>query len=80
MRFGANLARHRRAAGLSQELLGDLADLHRTAIGQIERVARSDTLLKLAVALRIDPAFPLRGHHLDAAPARQWPLRISRGH
>ena len=56
-RFGANLAYHRRAAGISQELLGDLAALHRTAVGQLERgerVARADTLVKLAAALDVD--------------------------
>jgi transcriptional regulator with XRE-family HTH domain len=63
-RFGANLARHRRAAGHSQELLGDMATMHRTAVGQLERgerVARSDTMFKLAAALRIDPGALFEG-------------------
>jgi transcriptional regulator with XRE-family HTH domain len=57
-RFGDNLRRHRKAAGLSQEDTAVLASLHRTAVGQLERgerVARADTIAKLAGALQIDP-------------------------
>ncbi len=56
-RFGRNLARHRRNAGLSQELLGEKAGLHRTGISQLEqgeRACRIDTLAKLCGALEID--------------------------
>ncbi len=63
-RFGANLVRRRRAAAISQELLGDLAALHRTAVGQLERgerVARADTLVKLAAALGVDANTLLEG-------------------
>jgi transcriptional regulator with XRE-family HTH domain len=63
-RFGVNVAHHRRAAGISQELLGDLAALHRTAVGQLERgerVARADTLVKLAASLGIDANTLLEG-------------------
>lgn len=63
-RFGQNLARCRRQAGLSQEELGLRSSLHRTAIGLLERGARMpriDTLIKLAVALDIDPADLLEG-------------------
>ena len=63
-RFGENLGRLRVAAGLSQELLGDLAALHRTAVGQLERgerVPRTDTLVKLSAALDIDPTALLEG-------------------
>ena len=45
---------HRKQAGLSQEELAVRASLHRTALGQLdrsERVARSDTLAKLAGCL-----------------------------
>jgi transcriptional regulator with XRE-family HTH domain len=55
--FGRNLARARRRAGLSQEALGVLASLHRTAVGQLERgerVARTDTLVKLAGSLGVE--------------------------
>jgi transcriptional regulator with XRE-family HTH domain len=63
-RFGANIAQRRRVAGISQELLGDLAALHRTAVGQLERgerVARADTLVKLAAALHVDANTLLEG-------------------
>jgi transcriptional regulator with XRE-family HTH domain len=56
-RFGANLAYCReRMGGVSQEELGMRADMHRTAVGQLERgerVARSDTLVKLAGSLGV---------------------------
>jgi transcriptional regulator with XRE-family HTH domain len=55
-RFGANLAYCRERTDLSQEELGMRAELHRTAVGQLERgerVARTDTLVKLAGSLGI---------------------------
>lgn len=63
-RFGANLARQRRAAGLSQDALSYLAEVHRTEISQLERglrIARVDTLVKLCAALDADPAELLGG-------------------
>lgn len=68
-RFGANLSRCRVRAGLSQEELGVRASLHRTAVGQLERgerVARADTLVKLAGSLGVPPAELLEG--LDWTP------------
>lgn len=62
--FGENLAHCRKQADLSQEELGLRSSLHRTAIGMLERGARMpriDTLIKLAVALDIDPADLLKG-------------------
>jgi transcriptional regulator with XRE-family HTH domain len=56
-RFGVNLVRCRKRAGLSQEQLGFRADLHRTEVGLLERgarVPRIDTLLKLASALHVE--------------------------
>lgn len=56
IRFGANLAHCRERINISQEELGIMAELHRTAIGQLERgqrVARTDTLVKLAGSLGI---------------------------
>lgn len=58
-RFATNLRRARKRSGLSQEALAARAELHRTHIGLLEkgaRVARIDTLIKLAVALDCDPA------------------------
>jgi transcriptional regulator with XRE-family HTH domain len=63
-RFGANLIQCREAAGLSQEALAYRAALHRTEIGHLERgqrLARIDTLLKLAGALNIEPGDLLAG-------------------
>jgi transcriptional regulator with XRE-family HTH domain len=54
--FGRNLTRLRKRTDLSQEDLGLRAALHRTAVGTIERgerVARTDTLLKLAGSLDV---------------------------
>lgn len=53
-RFGNNLRRCRRAAGLSQEEVGIRASLHRTEIGLLERgerIPRIDTAIKLAGAV-----------------------------
>jgi transcriptional regulator with XRE-family HTH domain len=58
-RFGENLARCRKRAGISQEQLGLRASLHRTEIGLLERgerVPRIDTTVKLAGALSILPS------------------------
>lgn len=54
--LGDNLARCRSQAGLSQDELSFRADLHRTEVSQLERglrIARADTLLKLASALEV---------------------------
>jgi len=62
--FGRNLARCRKQVGLSQEELAVRASLHRTAVGQIERgerVARVDTLVKLAGGLGLPPGDLLVG-------------------
>ena len=63
-RFGENLARHRRAADISQDLLADLTAVHRTEISQLERglrIPRADTLVKLCVVLEVDPKELLEG-------------------
>lgn len=79
-RFGQNLARCRRSAGLSQEELGVRASLHRTAIGQLERgerVARTDTLVKLAGSLSVSPEDLLDG--LQWTPGRMTLGELSVG-
>lgn len=63
-RFASNLQCARAAADLSQEELGVRASLHRTEISQLERglrVARIDTLVKLAGGLGVDPGVLLAG-------------------
>ena len=63
-RFGENLMLYRKRANLSQEELGFRASLHRTEISQLERgvrLARIDTLIKLAGALSVPPGDLLKG-------------------
>ncbi len=56
--FGANLARYRLKAGLSQEELAFRASIHRNGIGLLERgvrLARIDTVVKVSGALGVSP-------------------------
>ncbi len=56
--FGDNLARIRKRADMSQEEVGYRASVHRTEVSQLERglrVARVDTVAKLAGALEVEP-------------------------
>jgi transcriptional regulator with XRE-family HTH domain len=63
--FAANLRRHRDRAGLSQEALADICDLHRTEISLLERQKRSprlETVVILARGLELaSPAELLEG-------------------
>jgi transcriptional regulator with XRE-family HTH domain len=57
--FGQTVRRLRHAMNLSQEELADLANIHRTYIGGIERGERNPTLtmiVRLARALGVPPA------------------------
>jgi transcriptional regulator with XRE-family HTH domain len=63
-RFGDNLARVRREADLSQDELALRASVHRTEVSQLERglrIARVDTLVKLAASLEVDASELLTG-------------------
>lgn len=63
-RFGKNLARCRKRAGISQEELSVRAGLHRTEIGALERglrLAQLDTLIKLAGGLEVESSELLEG-------------------
>ena len=54
--LGRLIARKRRAKGLSQEKLAELAGVHRTYISQIERGLKSPTvavLIQISIALGI---------------------------
>lgn len=56
--LGRRVRACRRASGLSQEKLAELAGLHRNYVGFIERGERNanvKTLFSLAKALRIEP-------------------------
>jgi transcriptional regulator with XRE-family HTH domain len=47
---------HRKAAGFSQEILAEKADLHRNYIGEVERGEKTisvDALMRVASALRV---------------------------
>jgi transcriptional regulator with XRE-family HTH domain len=55
--FGANLARHRRLSGLSQEDVAIRAGTHRTEVSQLERglrLPRLNTAVRLAAAVEAD--------------------------
>jgi transcriptional regulator with XRE-family HTH domain len=63
--FAANLRHYRDRAGLSQEALADLCNLHRTEISLLERCKRSprlETIVILARGLELSsPAELLEG-------------------
>jgi transcriptional regulator with XRE-family HTH domain len=80
VRFGRNLFRCRRRAAMSQEELGKLASLHRTEIGMLEngtRLARVDTLMKLAGSLSVEPAELLEGIHWTPGNSAEGSFAIS---
>ena len=64
-RFARNLRQSREQAGLSQEGLGDVCELHRTEISLLERCKRSprlETIVVLSRGLNLDsPADLLDG-------------------
>jgi transcriptional regulator with XRE-family HTH domain len=62
--FASNVRKRRAELGLSQEALGDAAGLHRTEISLLERGAREPrltTIVRIARALRVQPAELLKG-------------------
>jgi transcriptional regulator with XRE-family HTH domain len=63
-RIGRNIIYRREQAGVSQEMLAFEAEMHRTAIGDIERgnrIPRADSLVKIAGALGCSPCDLLAG-------------------
>jgi transcriptional regulator with XRE-family HTH domain len=77
-RFGDNLKRVRREADLSQDELSVRASVHRTEISQLERglrVARIDTLVKLAGSLEATPAELLAGLSWEPGEQRRGSFR-----
>jgi transcriptional regulator with XRE-family HTH domain len=62
--FGGRVRSRRNELELSQEALADIAELHWTFVGQVERGQRNlslHNLLKLAAALDIDPSRLVEG-------------------
>jgi len=58
-KFGDNMRLIRKEKGLSQEALADIAGLHRTYIGAIERAEQNvslDNINKIAKALKVKPS------------------------
>lgn len=81
-RFGRNLARLREQAGITQEELGMRAELHRTAVGQLERgqrVARADTMVKLGGSLGVSPCAFLEGLAWEPSVRTVGALHIAEG-
>jgi transcriptional regulator with XRE-family HTH domain len=81
--FGRNLAYCRKREKLSQEELAVRASLHRTAVGQLERgerVARIDTVVKLAGSLGIPPEELLDGIGWDPGGTRLGRYRLHEEH
>ena len=79
-RFGRNVVAHRKAAGISQEELGFIANLHRTEVGMLERgirLPRLDTILKLAGALEIEPGELLQGMSWSPAAPSYGAFKVS---
>ena len=73
-RCGDNLKRVRREAGVSQDEVAVRASVHRTEISQLERglrVARIDTLVKLAASLEASPSELLVGIEWTPGDQRQ---------
>ncbi len=52
IQFATNLRRHREMAGLSQEKLAEMCDLHRTEISLLERCKRSPRLETIVILAR----------------------------
>lgn len=79
-RFGANLRHHRRQAGLSQEETALRASIHRTAVGMLERgerIARVDTVVRLAGTLEVDPGELFEGIAWEPGQTTQGRFRLS---
>ncbi|TCV85821.1 helix-turn-helix protein [Sulfurirhabdus autotrophica] len=63
-RFAMNLRKARLARDISQEELAELAELHRTYVGSVERGERNisiDNMERLATALQLDVIELLQG-------------------
>jgi transcriptional regulator with XRE-family HTH domain len=80
--IAANLRYARKRAGLSQEEVGVRASIHRTEISMLERairLPRSDTLVKLAGALGVEPGELLDGIAWEPGEMRPGSFKPSAG-
>lgn len=80
-RFAENLSSHRQRAGLTQEALASLAEIHRTQVSELLRgkqLPRVDTLVKLAGALGIEPVQLLEGISFEPTDAQPGQFKITR--
>jgi len=62
--LGANIRGFRKRLGISQEVLAERSELHRTYIGGIERGERNvslENIVRIARALQITPSKLLEG-------------------
>ncbi len=69
--FAENIRRLRLAKGISQEALADLAGLHRTYVGAVERGERNITLIsasRIAEALGVTLSDCLKERHERKKP------------
>ena len=69
--FGARVRENRQRLGISQETLAQLAEVHWTFVGQVERGTRNLSLhniIKIAGGLDVDPAILIAGIRADAVP------------
>jgi len=70
--LGDRVRERRLVLGLSQETVGELAGMHWTFVGQVERGRRNVTLhnlVRLADALGVDPGVLVSGIGIDQVPA-----------
>jgi len=70
--LGERVRERRLVLGLSQETVGELAGMHWTFVGQVERGRRNVTLhnlVRLADALDVDPGVLVSGIGIDQVPA-----------
>jgi transcriptional regulator with XRE-family HTH domain len=65
--FGKALRRVRNEAGISQEALADLAGIHRTYVGDVERGERNVSLLNM---MRLSVALGTQLNHIIAEMER----------
>jgi transcriptional regulator with XRE-family HTH domain len=69
--FGERVRENRQRLGISQETLAQLAEVHWTFIGQVERGTRNLSLhniIKIAGGLDVDPAVLITGIRASSVP------------